>query len=236
LSAGMVYRIAIDGDSMEQAAWRMFLEAEFPAYELFWLKNVVPLTHRPRNIHFLDDAALAASGRSAEDIAIAQLHYTVLRHLVSAFLQRTSQHIDEHGLFVGLSRLCGAQDVAFELLQRHTNRGRYGPWLEARQKGGLPSGQDAQSDWKRSNSYPLQDIRDYRNKLMHGRTPPALVDPRGLKLPAMRKVDQYCDWRLITGPGSASNLSDFDLASSLLDSSWRSTIGYLEASWRQHLL
>jgi len=232
------YSLAIDGDDREKAAWSRFVQSEFSSYEQFWQKHVIPLTNRPTNIHFKDEATLAAEGKSQEDIAIAQLHYTVLKHLLSADAQRNGQKVDEFVLLMGLSALYAAQDVAFELLQRYTNPGKYDPWLEKRTKNGPLSGQEAQSDWKKANGYPLQDVRDYRNKLMHGRTPPAIMDASGLKLPAITTVDKYGDWRLVTDPANASKIpmADFEYVASILWYAWWQTLDYFENNWRKYLL
>ena len=236
----MIFRLAIDGDSHEKTAWSLFVQSEFPSYERFWLKHVVPLTNRPASIHFKDAATLAAEGKTEEDIAIAQLHYTVLKHLLAVHQVRQAQTVDDFTLFIGLSSLTGAQDVAFELLQRYTNQGKYDPWTESRPKEakGPPSGQDAQTDWKKADRYPLQPIRDYRNKLIHGRTPPAVVDASGVRLPAISVVDKYCDWRNVTDPARASSIppGDFEYAPRILATAWDETVRYLEAKWQQHLL
>ena len=235
----MTYRLAIDGDGHEKKAWSLFVQSEFPSYESFWLRHVVPLTNRPAGIHFKDTAALTAEGKVDEDITIAQLHYTVLKHLLAVHQIKNAQSVDDLGLLVGLSCLTGAQDVAFELLERYTNRGKYNPWLESRTKGVKElSGQDAQDNWKRFDSYPLQHIRDYRNKLMHGRTPPAIIDALGVRVPAISVVDKYCDWRNVTDPTKASAIppTDFAYAVTILESGWTETLRYLEAKWQQNLL
>lgn len=234
----MSYRLATDGDSREKGAWSLFIQSEFPSYEYFWLKHVVPLTNRPSSIHFKDDSTLAVDGKTAEHVAIAQLHYTVLKHLLGAHQAKPAQTVDELALFIGLSCLTGAQDVAFELLQRYTNRGKYDPWTESRGPKGTLSGQDAQEHWRKTNNYPLQDIRDYRNKLIHGRTPPAIVDLAGVRLPAIHAVDKYCDWRVVTDPARARSVpSDhFEYASRILATAWDQTLKYLEAAWQKHLL
>ncbi len=233
----MEYRLAIDGDDREKRAWSLFLQSEFPSYERFWLKHVVPLTKRPASIHLKDDATLGAERKTDEDIAIAQLHYTILKHLLWAQQARQTQPVDEFTLFVGLSSLTGAQDVAFELLQRYTNRGKYDPWTESKAKV-KTSGQEARADWQKANAHPLQSVRGYRNKLIHGRTPPAIVDAGGVRLPAIQAVDKYCDWRLVTNPAKAASIpsADFDYASRILTIAWNETVQYLEAMWQQHLL
>lgn len=240
-SDDMRYRLAIDGDDLEKKAWAAFLQSNFPSYEHFWIKHVVALTGRPTHIHFKDDATLAAEGKNAEDLAIAQLHYTTLKHLEGVHRISQSGSLDEFGLFVGLSALTGAQDVAFELLQRYTHRGVYDPWMEARphgKKGGTKSGQDAQEDWKKASNYPLQDVRDYRNKLLHGRTPPAIIRSGVITLPSLGVVDRYCDWRTVTNPDAISRVpaEHFQPTSMLLNDAWQQTVSYLESMWRQHLM
>ena len=118
----------------------------------------------------------------------------------------------------------------------------YDPWLESRQKGssgGSKAGQDAQTEWERAHGYPLQQIRDYRNKLVHGRTPPALRQPNGpMLLPAMGFVDNYCDWRTVTSPGAPGRIpeGDFEPVPIILDKAWHETVRYLQQAWHQTLL
>lgn len=81
--------IASDGDAWEKLYWQAFASERFPSCEDFWLAHVVPLTNRRATdrlsnelrIRFRTDAELAADGRGHEDVAIAQLHYTLLLHI-----------------------------------------------------------------------------------------------------------------------------------------------------------
>jgi hypothetical protein len=136
----------------------------------------------------------------------------------------------------------GAQDVGFEVLQRCSFRGKYDPWLEGKSRSSASkqrSGQDAQEAWKKANGYPLQTIRDYRNKLVHGRTPPALVlQHGGMLMPTFAMVDKYCDWRKVTGAGARVQIAhgDFESPATLLRDSWHDTVQYLEAAWQRVLL
>jgi hypothetical protein len=66
----------------------LFVKPEFPSYERFWQKHCVPLTNRPVDIQLKSNAELTALVKKDEDVAIAQLHYTVLRHL----LEGTASH------------------------------------------------------------------------------------------------------------------------------------------------
>jgi hypothetical protein len=75
----MTYTLAEHGDGFEQAASPAFLKRDFPAYQEYWQRYVVPLTNRPLNVQLQNDASLAAIGKGPEDVAMAQLHYTVFR-------------------------------------------------------------------------------------------------------------------------------------------------------------
>jgi hypothetical protein len=74
-------------------------------------------------------------------------------------------------------------------------------------------------------------------KLIHGRTPPALVDAGGIRLPAIVAVDKYCDWRTVTDPAKVSGIpaSDFQYAQIILQQAWSATVQYFEAMWQTHL-
>lgn len=125
------FSIANDGDEWEKLYSEAFARERFPAYEDFWLRHVVPLTNRAATdrlstdlrIRFRTDAELAADGRGDEDVAIAQLHYTLLLHLgrVWQLLEQglafdagpaSGQGFDQHHFFESFTRLSGASDVA----------------------------------------------------------------------------------------------------------------------------
>jgi hypothetical protein len=60
----------------------------FPSYEAFWVPHIVPLTYRLKdrqNVYFQTDEELAEAGYAPEDVAVAQLHYTLLNHLGRVF-------------------------------------------------------------------------------------------------------------------------------------------------------
>ena len=232
--------LASDGDAYEQKYYGAFIRNEFPSYDRFWAKHVVPLTNRPVDIHFKTDSALAAAGKDAEDLCISQLHYTVLRHLARAYDIRRFAQVGIDELTEGVVRISGAQDVAFELLERYTNRGAFDPWL-ARGSGGSTGAKkgskEAREAWQKKNGYPLQPIRDYRNHLVHGRISPAVIVGSTQYVPAIGKEGAYFDWRAITQHPTPASLVGTDLAQPpvVLDDAWRSTIGYLEAAWQAHL-
>ena len=190
------YTLENDGDGFEQHYWSLFLSTEFSEYEQFWVKHVTPLTNRPVDIHFKDDPTLVAEGHTPEDICIAQLHYSILRHLTRVYEIRRQQHLNLDLLTDVFVRLTGAQDVAFEMLERYINRGSYDPWLSIRQDG-IAGSREARQNWQRNNNHPLQDIRNYRNHLVHGRMMPS-VRADTFYLPSIGQEQQYFDWRTIT--------------------------------------
>ncbi|NVM30051.1 MAG: hypothetical protein HWN65_14505 [Candidatus Helarchaeota archaeon] len=65
------YRLREDGDEIEQSAWDLFIETNFPNYEVFWLKFIVPRTNRPTDIYTDPDT-------DPDERKIMNLHYTVL--------------------------------------------------------------------------------------------------------------------------------------------------------------
>ena len=64
----MTYTITHDGDGFEKLAWSSFLAAEFPSYETFWQRHVVPLSNRPSDIQLKDDATLRGDGRELKTL------------------------------------------------------------------------------------------------------------------------------------------------------------------------
>jgi hypothetical protein len=151
-----------------------------------------------------------AAGFTVEDVAIAQLHYTVLRHLGRVFellddarAFTTTSYLanppfGREEFFESFTRLSGVSDVADELLSRRSNPGAYDPWNER-------DGADARRAWRSNGPDPLQPVRAYRNRLVHGRVVPEvyldLLGPHGrvvgqtLLHPRLEGVDRYLDWR-----------------------------------------
>lgn len=220
------YKLAIDGDGIEKFFWDKFIKNQFPSYEKFWQKFVVPLTDRPSNIHFKNDRELRRINKTAHDICLAQLHYSVLRHLARAYLILNSNNpigLDE--LTEGMARICGALDVADEFLERLRNSTKYDPWSEK-------DGEKARHEWRKFCNSP-QDIRNYRNHLIHGRLTPSV---NGL-LPKIGKEKEYFDWRKITDPRNLTPdiLKDFINPRQILIEVWNKTLGYLEENWQKIL-
>lgn len=229
------YRLAIDGDSTEKESWFLFLQREFPEYEIFWQKYIVPLTNRPHNIHFKNDTELAQLGKGPQDICIAQLHYTILVHLRRAFLMLSlGDRMSGDEFKEGIIRLSSVLDVADELLERFNNRSNYDPWLESGDKQ-HKGGREAREAWRRkpfsANTKPL---RDYRNHLVHGRLSPSVNG----QYPVIGQESQYFDWRKVTDPGNFGSLNPVDFAHphDIVKQAWDMTLSYLRDMWRTHLL
>jgi len=226
-----------DGDSFEQHYFNLFISSEFPSYEIFWLNFIVPLTNRPVNIHFRTDQELIAMGRGNHDISIAQLHYSVFRHLARSFDIKSKPRINLDDLTEGFARLVGAQDVAFDLLERYQNPELYDPWLPVKQGGGLDGSRESRRTWQKKDNYPLQDIRNYRNNLIHGRLMPNLVGHE-MFVPKIGIEHKYFDWRLITDNPNLGQLIGVDLfsANGIFNNAWDQTVGYIETQWQQNLI
>jgi len=169
----MSYTLRTDGDDLERAFYATLIQPDFPSYETFWQEFVTPLTNRPVNVQLKTDAELAGIGKGPHDVCLAQLHYSAFRHLVRAFQLREATEFGLDHLVFSISAIVGAQDVAFALLERFRNPTAYHPWF-GRRSGGIDGGREAQNAWKNHDGFPLQDVRDYRNHLVHGRTPPGI--------------------------------------------------------------
>jgi hypothetical protein len=243
------YHLSSDGDSIEQEYYAKFIADNFPSYERFWERFVIPLSKRPNNGQLRDDKELAQIGKGPRDVCIAQLHYSVLLHLVWAYQINLHREITYDQVLFGLTAICGAQDLAFELLERYCNPTQYQPWPFLDEKYGKlkDDGKRARRNWMEKNKNPLQDIRDYRNNLIHGRMSPSIyfLDSRGKIriqcLPRIGKELEYSDWRRVTDANSFEIITklmpgDFVKAKEITLEAWEKTLIYLEAKWKEHLL
>jgi len=232
----MTCPLKTEGDGIEISAYDVLIKPQFPSYEVFWQKFVIPLSHRPGDKQLKTDAELATIGKGHAELCVAQLHYTVLRQLDRSRRLMLDPKFSVDHLVFSLSTLVGAQDCAFELLERFKNPTAYDPWLDKKKQGSSIIGsKEAQAEWKKKNSYPLQDIRDYRNSLVHGRTPPGIGSATGLLVPKIGKETAYFDWRLVTAAATLPT-GDFDRPSVSIKSAFDQTVGYFEATWKTELL
>jgi hypothetical protein len=250
------FTIATDGDELERETWPQWTQRRFPSYETFWTARIVPLTYRVHNrvnIRFPTTAELSAAGYTDEDVTVAQLHYTILRHLHRVFVlldnanasflsqreHRGNRAFGPDEFFESFARLSGVSDLADELLARRASPGMYGAWNER-------DGGNARREWRRqAASDPLRPVRDYRNRLVHGRIVPetfvAARHPDGrdmgvlLFYPTLDTVDRYLDWR-VAFEASASRSPDFDEAALIARDAWDLTVDYVEHAWVTHLL
>lgn len=232
-----LYTLRDHGDSIEQRHCSGFLASEFPAFEIYWQKSIVPLTNRPHNIHNKTDSELAAIGKKPEDFCNSQLHYTVLVHLDHC-LEIKKDAMNHLGLFTDfMVRLSSALDPADELLQRTVTPGMYDPWSE-------DDGRKARRKWREVPAIQTERVKlvkDYRNKLLHGRISPHLVvqDPatkqRSTWPVKLDKQDGYVDWRVVTGVIDAQPL-DFAPAPQIMEEAWSIVLEYLDRQWKDVLL
>jgi hypothetical protein len=233
-----------DGDDFEKHYWNAFISSDFPSYESYWAKYIVPLTNRPLNVHFKESSCLISAGYSADDVCKAQLHYTTFRHLVRAYeivyflSTKIQSYLDTDILAEGLFHVTAAQDVAFEFLQRVAEPNQFDPWATKKSKSLIKSqaSKEALDKWKLINNYPLQDIRDYRNHLTHGRMSPNIHLKPKILIPKIGFETAYLDWRLVTDWNSknlTSIIADFDSLDVILTDAWKRTLHYLESEWQK---
>lgn len=236
----MAYTLAADGDGYEQHAATTFLY-QFPSYEKFWVKHVVPLSNRgatPPNIHFKTDVQLKAIGKGDHDLAVAQLNYSVLRNVFVAFdLMKPGLQVELFAL--GIARLVAAQDCAMEMLGRLDSPSSYEPWLAQKDKTtGKLGGMEARRTWQNNNSAlptykALEPVRDYRNDLLHGRMLPAAFQQGGSTfVPDLGKQRQVFDWRTVTTLAPGTLPPHFAPCEDVLKKCWDLTITFLEDRWQ----
>jgi hypothetical protein len=183
------YTLAADGDLEERRYWPLFVRHQFPSYEEFWVKRIVPLTNRTRfrqDVSFRSSSELNPLGYRDEDVAVAQLHYTLLLHLGRVFDLLTEgqafthptplfgRAFGRHEFFESFTRLSGANDVADEILARRQAPGSFEAWSETH-------GSNARRNWRQTQGDPLRPIRAYRNRLVHGRVVPEFSGPRSIQ-------------------------------------------------------
>jgi hypothetical protein len=250
------FTIPTDGDEFERRWWPQWTSNHFPSYETFWVARVVPLTYRVKNrqnIRFRPQSELSADGYTEEDVAVAQLHYTLLMHLGRVFElvddahaftvpdYMANRHFGRDAFFEAFARLTGASDVADELLARRAKPGTYDAWNET-------DGGNARRAWRKANPDPLEPVRAYRHRLVHGRVVPEIFLPvvnaqSGQQLgdvllyPRVDKVASYLDWRVaFAEAGSTTPSPDFAEAAIIAADAWGDVVTYVEQAWRTHLL
>ena len=111
------YFLNKDGDPLEKEYWSKFIKKDFPSYEKYWQIFIVPLTRRPHGKHFKNIEELKKINKNEYDVYLAQLHYTIFKHLVRAYeVVNSSKRLNYDSLVEGLVRICGALDVADDKL------------------------------------------------------------------------------------------------------------------------
>lgn len=178
------YFLIKDGDVLEQKYWNKFVEKDFPSYEKYWQIYIVPLTNRPYNKRFKTDEELKKIIKNDHDIYLAQLHYTILKHLGRVYdLINSTEQLNYDNLVEGLTRICGALDVADEFLERNCNPEQYRAW-------DIPKSIKARLE-RRKKENPNKNISDYRNYFIHC---PLLPSFNGLYYPKIGYESKYYKW------------------------------------------
>lgn len=235
----MIWTIADHGDDVEKRAWSAFLGTEWPSYETFWAREVVPLTNRPDNFYLKTDEEIAKlphpPANIPEAVCMAQLHHSVMRHLLFVFEIRGGGVSDFDDFTNAIIRVVSAQDVAFELLGRRMNPGKFDVYDAQQCRKARGAGIAAVKNDPAFVS--LDRIRNYRHRLVHGRIPPWWkVGSSAPRVPSLESVDKYLDWRRASDPKTTLTNPDFKSASELLGEARAETVTYLENYWKSHLL
>lgn len=221
------------GDRYEREYYGKFIQKEFPNYEVFWEKSVVPLTNRPADISFKSRSQL--SGISDVDVQLwnAQLHYTLLFHLCYVYdLKVAAMHkeLDINALTDGIVRLASVTDLAFEMFGRKEEPKTYLPidkasmCFEARKAG-----------FNKHRTPSVEAIRKYRNFLVHSSLLTRSMD----RFPKIGSEETYLDWSSVMEPGSAKQVTmvkDFTFRHNILAMAWKDVLNFLNDKWNTILL
>lgn len=220
------YKLYKDGDILEQKYWDKFIKKDFPSYERYWQEYIVNLTNRPFNVRFKNIEELKKINKCEHDVYLAQLHYTVLKHLVRVFnILEPSKIFQYDKFFEGISRICSALDVADEFLERIHDPKKYTPW-------NIYSGEAARKNWIRTNKNEnMQTIRYYRNYLMHC---PLLPSFHGILYPKIEHLHKYYKWVSLSN-SKEDYKNDFDTTFNILKDTWLKVLQYLEHNWNEFL-
>jgi hypothetical protein len=235
------FTLAADGDGLEQQCKTFFLDQHFPNYEEFWIKEVVVVTNRDQispNIHFKNDAELANVQKNIHSIVFAQLHYTILRHLARAYSLNQILYPPIDIFQESMAHISSVSDIADELLERFSkhksNQYPYDPWNEKH-------GSNARRAWRGGPNAPLQNIRDYRNRLVHGRMLPFALrqvapGKQEVLVPKIGQESAYQDWRVVTQANWGTLVTDLEGAQPVAIAAWNEVVKYCNDQWALHLL
>lgn len=242
----MHHEILREGDNNEKEAFRLFATQKFPSYEVFWDRFIYFLTQRPKDISFKDDVQLQKDSPGEtiilihERICIAQLHYSVLKFLLSAFknIDKTSTNVEAFEYF--FSCLFSALDISAELCARHNRFKTDSLSLDAFDPEAVCDGKNLRKQFTQKYKYPknIQEIREYRNNLVHGRiffhsqTPTAGF----LYFPSVGKEKLFLDWRKGFSYFKQGKTGDFEHSKHIAQKSFDTVIDYLNSLWQKFLI
>jgi len=224
------------GDQFEKDFWPKFIKDKFPSYESFWQKYTLPLREN-ESINLKDEPA-PELGIIDQNIHVVQLNYGVLRHLIRCFQilksLETTYHFGQYDLFIeGIGRLVGALDNGDEILARLKWPTM---WTKKSTDEVRVDADKARKKWRDDMGDPLQKIRYYRNRIVHG-SPLSVIymedSNKSICLPEIGKESLYMDFRLVTNHTSQFDQykEDFFPVLRILEGMWEETIKYLEDSW-----
>ncbi len=201
--------------------YSLFLENDFPNYEIFWAKFIAPKTNRPKSINWKNDVS--------ENLKyISQLHYTVFFNLVRAYnilieLESTKD-IYQRFLFQDfIVRIASAIDCADELLERVINNNYFNLWDST-------TSRRIRNKWRTANGNKTHCLRQYRNQIVHGCIWLSL--PNSSAVPKIEHINLYIEW---DGSDVVSS-DDWVEARKYAPQIWRDYVtSYLDVNWQEML-
>lgn|GEM_PF-3722518 len=208
-------------DFYEEKYYSLFLNNDFPNYEIFWAKFIAPKTNRPFSINWKNDV-------SENFKYISQLHYTVFFNLVRAYqilndLDKSDQ-VYQRFLFQDfIVRIASAIDCADELLGRVITSNYNNLW-------DYNSSKRIRGVWREHFGNETIHLRQYRNQIVHGCIWLSL--PNLSAVPKIEHIDLYVEW---DGPDAVS-LENWVKANKYAHQIWNEYVtDYINSHWQKML-
>ena len=246
-----MFNLLENGDDVERKGYKLFLEFQFPSYEVFWQKFIIPLTNRPIDIHTKPDVELQKLfvGENIEKIhertIILQLHYSVFRMLFKAheIMKIASKDLDAVESF--FSNMYSALDISAELFARYEKIKNNIPITidPFDSRTSVKNSYSLRKGWQNKFPYPqeIEDIRNYRNLMLHGQMFGSMATAAAcfLILPKPSTIEKYLDWRSVGASfhsPQVNNLNDFQHTINIVKPAFDTVIKFLEEEWKRNLI
>lgn len=213
------FKLETHGDRWEQEWWPL-VKNDFPAYEIFWQRYVVPLTNRICGPQMSErEWTRLRPGVSDRLERMTMFHYSVFYNLARATerVRKTSQLFPED--VFALLDTCGDNLIPFcrTILEILGDFGRSIPRGLPTQRGG-------------EELAPFLEVQEYRDAILHNPVLGHAMDRGASQLPRRAALDSVkLSWRAVARLGPDEFVDSRELYKRLL----AEITTFLEAKWRQ---